>query len=126
MRRIEYQLPGGLGGASMLSRTLKPNPLVHICRIEYQLPGGPWRYACEPAAVGEFWHDDYVASLLAGPCGRNCANISILPIFDMTLPRHMSHHGSLGRGSAQGRADCRHWCNNIVDQWSVLLYNLVC
>ena len=35
-----------------------------VCRIEYQLPGGPWRYGCEPASVGEFWHDDYLTSLL--------------------------------------------------------------
>ena len=64
--------------------------------------------------------------LLQGPCKKDCANISGLPIYDMTLPRYLSQHGSLGRGSAEGAADCRHYCNNMVDQWSILLYNAVC
>lgn len=42
--------------------------------------------------------------------------VRVLPIFQMTLPRYQSHHGSLGRQQQEGQADCRHWCNNVVDQ----------
>jgi hypothetical protein len=87
--------------------------------------GGPWRYNCWPADKGEFWFDDYVDGLLAGPCQRGCAHVRVLQVFNMTLPRYNSHMGSMGRGMASGEADCRHWCNNVYDWWSILLYNML-
>lgn len=35
--------------------------------------------------------------------------MQVLPIFNMTLPRHNSHFGSFGQGVAEGHADCLHW-----------------
>ena len=44
------------------------------------------------------------------------AQVRVLPIFHMTLPHYLSHNGSLGRDQQEGQADCRHWCNDVVDQ----------
>lgn len=104
---------------------------VHYCGptgaevgFENQLPGGPWQYNCRPAQIGETWYDDYVRYLLTGPCKDDCSSIKVLPIFEMTLPRHNSHHGSMGRGQPKGRADCRHWFSALTDCWSIFLYEL--
>ena len=35
--------------------------------------------------------------------------MQVLPIFNMSLPRHHSHFGSFGQGTADGHADCLHW-----------------
>ena len=51
--------------------------------------------------------------------------LQVLPIFEMTRQKYNSHHGSMGRGVSTGSADCRHWCNNVVDWWTILLYNML-
>ena len=108
------------------SRRLKGTGIVPGRRFENLLPGGPWRYACFSAAKGEYWYDDFVRRLLAGPCKGGCSRVEVLPIFEMTRARPDSHHGSMGRGVADGQADCRHWCNNVVDQWTHLLFSMIC
>ena len=51
--------------------------------------------------------------------------LQVLPIFEMSRQRSSSHHGALGRGQLEGRADCRHWCNSVTDWWTILLYNML-
>jgi hypothetical protein len=98
-------------------------------QVEEQLradPRVPPRPRCEPAAVGEFWYDEYIRELLR-ECGPRCAHISVLPVFDLSLGRPDSHHGSFGRGRVDDAiTDCRHFCNNVVDVWNVVLYNFMC
>jgi hypothetical protein len=51
----------------------------------------------------------------------------VLPIFDLSLPRYDSHHGSFGRGRFDDKAtDCRHFCNNVVDVWNTVFFNMLC
>lgn len=59
-------------------------------------------------------------------CGVACKNIRLLPIFDMSLPRYDSHHGTYGRGKDTGFTDCRHYCVNVVDWWNIVLYSMMC
>lgn len=89
------------------------------------MEGVPVRQQCDPAAVGEFWFRDHVVSVLK-ECGTDCANIRLLPVFDMSLSRHNSHHGTFGRGKESGFTDCRHYCTNVVDYWNVVLYSMMC
>jgi hypothetical protein len=71
-------------------------------------------------------YQDWISDHLA-QCGEPCARIRVLPIFDLSLPRYDSHHGSFGRGRFDDKAtDCRHFCNNVVDTWSTVFYNLMC
>lgn len=73
-------------------------------RFENGLQGGPWRYQCYSALKGEFWYDEFVRDLLSGSCkAAGCYRVKILPIFDMTLSRPNSHHGSMGRGVSDGK-----------------------
>ena len=98
-------------------------------QVEESLRGDPRlppREHCEPARVGEFWYDEYVRDVL-GRCGQPCAHISMLPIFNVSLGRFNSHHGSFGRGRDEDKlTDCRHFCNNVVDVWNQVLYNFLC
>ncbi len=68
---------------------------------------------------------DWIADFLK-TCGQPCSNIRVLPIFDLSLYRHDSHHGSFGRGRGQRTTDCRHFCQNVVDVWSTVLFNMLC
>lgn len=54
------------------------------CRFEHELPGGPWQYSCHPALIGEAWYDDYVRSLLDGPCKDGCSRIKASPLGCLT------------------------------------------
>ena len=68
-------------------------------------------------------YDDYLRSLLRG-CSRACAHMFLVPIFDLTLAMHDSHHGSFGRTS-DAALDCRHYCTNVVDTWSHVFYSML-
>jgi hypothetical protein len=39
---------------------------------------------------------------------------------------HNSHHGTYGRGREDNEIDCTHYCTNVRDQWSTILYNYLC
>ncbi|CAL8469667.1 g9208 [Coccomyxa elongata] len=93
--------------------------------VEEGLEGVPTRQRCEPASVGEFWYRDHVVSVLK-ECGAACKNIRLLPIFDMSLSRYDSHHGTYGRGKESGFTDCRHYCVNVLDWWNIVLYSMMC
>ncbi|CAL8469668.1 g9209 [Coccomyxa elongata] len=95
--------------------------------IDEGIPGVPPRAKCEPASVGEFWYGDWIRTYLNTTCGEPCAKIRVLPIFDLSLARYDSHHGSFGRGRFDDKAtDCRHFCNNVVDVWNTVFYNMMC
>lgn len=83
------------------------------------------RERCEQASVGEYWFREHVVHTLK-ECGPACDNIRLLPIYDMSLSRHNSHHGTYGRGKETGYTDCRHFCVNVIDWWNVVLYAMVC
>ena len=85
----------------------------------------PPREKCDPASVGEYWFREHVVHTLKA-CGAECSNIRLLPIYDMSLARHNSHHGTYGRGKEVGYTDCRHYCVNVVDWWNVVLYAMMC
>ena len=40
---------------------------------------------------------DWMETFLNTTCGNSCRNIQTLPIFDLSLSRYNSHHGSFGR-----------------------------
>ena len=82
----------------------------------------PPQQTCQPTALGEYWFDEKMEEYLKD-CGAGCANMSILPLFDASLPLHSSHHGTFGRGVIDGNIDCTHYCHNIMDQWATFLYN---
>jgi hypothetical protein len=50
----------------------------------------------------------------------------LLPIYDLSLSRHNSHHGTFGRNKDTGFTDCRHYCVNVIDWWNVVLYAQMC
>ena len=83
------------------------------------------RERCDPASVGEYWFREHVVHTLK-ECGPACSNIRLLPIYDLSLSRHNSHHGTYGRGKETGYTDCRHYCVNVVDWWNVVLYAQMC
>ena len=72
------------------------------------------RERCDPASVGEYWFREHVVHTLK-ECGPACSSIRLLPIYDLSLSRHNSHHGTYGRGKETGYTDCRHYCVNVVD-----------
>ena len=120
-----------------------PGPLHNVCQSVYcppasrvlqslsvrtcaqPLEGVPVRERCDPASVGEYWFREHVVHTLK-ECGPACANIRLLPIYDLSLSRHNSHHGTYGRGKETGYTDCRHYCVNVIDWWNVVLYAMVC
>ena len=59
-------------------------------------------------------------------CGKACEKIRLLPIFDLSIARYVSHHGTFGRGKENGFTDCRHYCVNVVDWWNIVLYSILC
>ena len=72
-------------------------------------------------------YGDWTRTFLNTTCGGPCAKIRVLPIFDLSLPRFDSHHGSFGRGRFDDKAtDCRHFCNNVVDVWNTVFFNMLC
>ena len=72
-------------------------------------------------------YGDWVRTYINTTCGVACENIRVLPIFDMSLPRHDAHHGSFGRGRFDDKStDCRHFCNPVVDMWNTIFYNMMC
>jgi hypothetical protein len=75
--------------------------------------------------VGEFWYDEQMQAFLA-ECGEPCQRISILPLFQASLPLHNMHHGSFGRGRAEGMPDCTHYCSGAADQFNTILFNHLC
>ena len=89
------------------------------------LEGVPTREECDRASVGEYWYREHVVHTLEA-CGAACSNIRLLPIYDLSLARHDSHHGTYGRGKEGGYTDCRHYCVNVVDWWNVVLYAMMC
>ncbi|CAL5228102.1 g11175 [Coccomyxa viridis] len=93
--------------------------------IEEPLEGVPVRERCDPASVGEYWFREHVVHTLK-ECGPACSNIRMLPIYDLSLSRHNSHHGTFGRGKETGYTDCRHYCVNVIDWWNVVLYAMMC
>lgn len=97
----------------------------HVRACAQGLEGVPVRQRCSPASVGEFWFREHVVSVLK-ECGEPCKNIRLLPIFDLTLARFDSHHGTFGRGKDTGYTDCRHFCVNVVDWWNIVLYSMMC
>ena len=83
---------------------------------------------CTPTEEGETWYDGFIKEYLRS-CGPKCANISILPIFELSLGRHGSHLGPLQGRTAQSRHsswDCRHFCSNVLHTWNTVLYNALC
>ena len=48
----------------------------------------------------------------------------LIPVFDLTLAMHDSHHGSFGR-TGGAAPDCRHYCTNVVDTWSLVFYSML-
>jgi hypothetical protein len=40
---------------------------------------------------------DWMETFLNTTCGDSCSKIQTLPIFDLSLSRYNSHHGSFGR-----------------------------
>lgn len=89
------------------------------------LPHLPAQEACEPASAGEYYYDTWVHRHLA-QCGARCSHIHMLPVYHLSLPMHDSHHGSFGRGVDDKHIDCRHYCSNVIDTWSQVLYHKVC
>lgn len=80
---------------------------------------------CPATKQGESWYEDYVRAYLRG-CGNMCSHVHLLPVFQLTVGKHGSHLGSFGHGKDGHNLDCRLYCNNVVDQWAVLLYNYLC
>jgi hypothetical protein len=77
--------------------------------------------------MGDCRYGDWVRTFINTTCGPACENIRVLPIFDLSLPRHDAHHGSFGRGRFDDRStDCRHFCNPVVDMWNTVFYNMMC
>ena len=66
--------------------------------------------------------DEWMSNFLT-QCGKPCQHITILPLFDASVPLHTSHHGMYGRGREDGDTDCTHYCHNALDQWSTMLFN---
>ena len=75
--------------------------------------------------TGEYWYDRWMREELTN-CGESCSHVHMLPIFQMSVTRADSHFGSFGRGRSDKQIDCRHFCQNVVDQWNVVLYNKFC
>ena len=72
-------------------------------------------------------YGDWIRTYINTTCGVACKNIRVLPIFDLSLPRHNAHHGSFGRGRFDDKStDCRHFCNPVVDMWNTVFYNMMC
>jgi hypothetical protein len=80
---------------------------------------------CPPTKLGESWYEEYVRAFLR-KCGTKCSHISLLPVFQLTVGRPNSHMGSFGHGKDGHNLDCRMYCSNVVDQWNVLMFNLLC
>jgi hypothetical protein len=80
---------------------------------------------CPPTKAGESWYEEYIRAFLRR-CGSRCSRISLLPVFQLTVGKHDSHLGSFGHGKEGHNLDCRLYCSNVVDQWNVLLFNLLC
>lgn len=57
-------------------------------------------------------------------CGRSCAHMALVPVFDLTVAMHDSHYGSFGKISDVA-LDCRHFCANVVDAWSLVFYSML-
>lgn len=70
-------------------------------------------------------YEDWVKTFLRS-CGPKCANVHLLPVFDLTATRHDAHHGNFGRGRDSWVLDCRHFCTGVVDVWNQVMYNLLC
>eukprot|EP00884_Botryococcus_braunii_P000146 jgi/Botrbrau1/10131/Bobra.0191s0004.1 len=87
----------------------------------------PVREACEPAQFGEYWYNDWIKQIVS-KCGMPCSHIRILPIFNLSLARYNLHHGSFGRGTLAKKPvrDCRHYCQPVVDLWSIVFFNSEC
>ena len=77
---------------------------------------------CPSTKQGESWYEDYVRAYLRS-CGDMCSHVHLLPVFQLTVGKHGSHLGSFGHGKDGQNLDCRLYCNTVVDQWAVLLYN---
>ena len=80
---------------------------------------------CPATRQGESWYEEYVRAYLR-KCGARCSHMYLLPVFQLTVGKHESHLGSFGHGQDSHNLDCRLYCNNVVDQWAVLLYNFLC
>ncbi|EIE21588.1 hypothetical protein COCSUDRAFT_66960 [Coccomyxa subellipsoidea C-169] len=80
---------------------------------------------CPATKLGESWYEEYVRAFLR-KCGTKCSHVSLLPVFQLTVGRPNSHMGSFGHGKDGHNLDCRMYCSNVVDQWNVLLFNLLC
>ena len=59
-----------------------------------------------------------IIKYLRNECGPACGHIHVLPAYHLSLLAHDSHHGSYGRGVADKRIDCRHFCANVIDTWN--------
>ena len=53
------------------------------------------------------------------------AIVQLMPIYEMTRQRPFYHGGAFGRGKADGSADCKHFCNGMIDWWNGVLYNIL-
>ncbi|CAL5226961.1 g9846 [Coccomyxa viridis] len=81
---------------------------------------------CQPASKGEYFFDTEIIQYLQDECGQACNHIHMLPIYHLSLLKHNSHHGSFGTGVERKKIDCRHFCNNVVDVWNLVLYHKLC
>lgn len=51
--------------------------------------------------------------------------IQVMPIYEMSRQRPLYHGGAFGRGRSEGSADCKHYCNGMLDWWNIVLYNML-
>ena len=96
-------------------------------------------------------YEDWI-KLFLRQCGPRCANVQLLPVYDLTqvgcqpgfgqcfilIPsvqsqrscpvqaRNDAHHGSFGRGRESWVLDCRHFCTSVVDIINQVLFGLLC
>ena len=55
-------------------------------------------------------------------CAADGSNVQLLPIHNLGTIRS----GISGRGKEGGHIDCRHFCINVLDWWSVAPYAMMC
>ena len=114
--------PNGDSKPGILSKRVFPDTFLVEQEAAQTLKEGG---VCPPTKVGESWYEEYVRAFLR-KCGSKCSHVSLLPVFQLTVGKPNSHMGSFGHGKDGQYLDCRLYCSNVVDQWNVLLYNLLC
>ena len=90
----------------------------------------PMCSSAAPPQLGEVEINDFVKGVLQ-TCGKDCGNIKLLPVFQLSLPRHGMHTGEHIDKSVRGawdaaRLDCRHFCLPVVDVWNQIMLSTIC